>query len=266
MLVSLSIKSMIYRPRSHHNFIKLGKNEYYRRKMYRTRSRSGANPRAYVVDKIEEKVGKDLVALNHGCYICGNVYSSAAYVLDHVYNTHGIDLPARRPNIRRPQDRQYDYVMGKDAVEYDEEHYACPSCWFHCPMDELEVFHAHTVEEHDPVRIRPEFEEENGSGRRRSSRPSSRQSNRPSSRQSIRRPSSRLSDRSSSRPNSRQGHTSGEKEDPVSRPRSRQGHVSGEREGEDDREHVSTARDNGKKEISQKMDELKDLFLTLFNK
>lgn len=236
--------------------------------MYRTRSRSGMNPRAYVVDKVDEKVGKDLIALNHGCYICGNVYSSAAYVLDHVYGTHGIDLPARRPSVRRPQDRQFDYVMGKDATEYDEEHYSCPSCWFHCPMDELKVFHAHTVEEHDPVRIRPESEEENGAGRRRSSRPSSRQSNRPSSRQSIRRPSSRpssrLSDRSSSRPNSRQGHTSGEQEDPVSRPRSRQGHVSGEREGEDDREHVSTVRDNGKKEISQKMDELKDLFLTLF--
>ncbi|KAI9252559.1 hypothetical protein EDC94DRAFT_496788, partial [Helicostylum pulchrum] len=76
---------------------------------------------------------KDLIALNHGCYICGNVYSSAGYVLDHIYNTHGFDIPARMPSVRRPQDRQYDYVISRDTEEFDEEHYACPSCWFHCP-------------------------------------------------------------------------------------------------------------------------------------
>ncbi|KAI8082221.1 hypothetical protein BDF21DRAFT_398329 [Thamnidium elegans] len=245
--------------------------------MNRTRSQTDTRPRAYVVDKIEERVGKPLIALNHGCYICGNVYSSATYALDHVYNAHRIDLPSRIPSVRRPQDRQYDYIMARDAADYDEEHYACPCCWFHCPLDELEIFHIHTVDEHNPMRIAPESEDENGMGtnsrrRRPLSRPLSRQSNRPRSSQSIRRksfsdsrPSSRQSNRSS-RSSSRQGHVSGEKEEPVSRPSSRQGHVSGEREGdrEGDRERAPSLNDDSRKELTQKIDELRDLFRAFF--
>lgn len=83
--------------------------------------------------------------------MCGNVYSSAVGTLNHIRNAHGYDIPARR-------------VEGKSRPlenDYDEEHYACLACWFHCSMDELPVLHYHTIMQHSPRPIITERERNN---------------------------------------------------------------------------------------------------------
>ncbi|KAI8079385.1 hypothetical protein BDF21DRAFT_463457 [Thamnidium elegans] len=216
----------------------------------RRRNRSG---RRYAVDTIEDNTGKYLIALDHGCYICGHVYSSAATARNHIRNIHGYNILSRINGINRPLDRNYNYVMRKDTDKYDEAHYACPSCWFHCPMDELAVFHDHTIKQHRPGRIIIESENEYGMDMdvdNRGRGPASRPHSRPSSRQ--------INHSTSSRPSSRQGYVSdGEEEVSSSRPNSRQVRIS------DEREDIFSVSEDNKNELYQKMDELKDLFRAL---
>ncbi|KAG2229488.1 hypothetical protein INT48_003850 [Thamnidium elegans] len=227
----------------------------------------GIEPKSYVVDRLKDLLDKDLVILDHGCYICGRVFSSAAATRTHIKNVHGYDIPGRFNGVKRPLNKNYNYSTRIETDEYDEAHYACPSCWFHCPMDELAVFHDHTIKQHSPGCIIT------GSGNKHdmdmgtsshsgypvslpasipASIPASVPHSRPSSLRST-------SSRSSSRSSSYQVYFSnGEEEVPSSRPSSRQVRIS------EDHKDISSPNEDNKNELSQKIDELRNLFHALF--
>ncbi|KAI9483914.1 MAG: hypothetical protein EXX96DRAFT_448472, partial [Benjaminiella poitrasii] len=75
---------------------------------------------------------KEIVSFEYPCYICGNILSRARLVIDHVKRVHGYELPVRHVGHHRPVDPEYEFQNdpnGKSEVV----HYACASCWFHCP-------------------------------------------------------------------------------------------------------------------------------------
>ena len=100
------------------------------------------------------KIQKTRVFLEHACYICGNIFSSAKATINHCQNIHGYSLPTRSVGQNRPQDDEFEYVRDRNE-EVDELHYACPSCWFHCPEledtnEDLIILNNHVREEHEP--------------------------------------------------------------------------------------------------------------------
>ncbi|KAI8079386.1 hypothetical protein BDF21DRAFT_463458 [Thamnidium elegans] len=123
-------------------------------------SRSGMKPEGDAVDTIRDHTGKDLIALDYGCYICGRIYSTPATARKHVRNIHGYNIPGRTNCLTRPMAVNHYYVSRKDANYYDVIHYACPSCWFHCPLDELDLLLDHTIIEHNPRPVMLESDEE----------------------------------------------------------------------------------------------------------
>ncbi|GAA5805925.1 hypothetical protein HPULCUR_011451 [Helicostylum pulchrum] len=223
----------------------------------RRNSQNVVNPRRYGFD---DDISNYVVALCDGCYICCDTYSSAGTARSHIRNIHGFDIPSRINGADRPLDIYYEYVTPTHTDEYDELHYACPFCWFHCPMDEPGVFYDHTIVKHNPRRItigdENKYDRDTGTSSRsrgypRRSRPSSRQSYVYGGEEEV----------TNSRPNSRQGYVSdGEEEVPNSRPNSRQVRISNEREG------VSSIREDGKNELVQKINEFIDLFHSLLRK
>ncbi|KAI9262822.1 hypothetical protein EDC94DRAFT_499853, partial [Helicostylum pulchrum] len=76
---------------------------------------------------------KYLIALDYGCYICSHIYCSAGTLRKHIRNVHGYDIDARQSSLNRPMDINYYYKLRKNTDYCDVIHYACPSCWFHCP-------------------------------------------------------------------------------------------------------------------------------------
>lgn len=115
--------------------------------------------------------GRTRILIQHTCYICGRPMSNAAPTLNHLYNMHGIDLPSREPNQRRPAEIGYEYVRDP-LMDFDEIRSACPSCWYHCPEGNLDALCKHTEKEHDPVEIE-ESKRETMMGRRTRSRSNS---------------------------------------------------------------------------------------------
>lgn len=97
-------------------------------------------------------LGKPIIYLQYTCYICGNAMSSAKQTINHIKNIHGYEVPSRAVGRRRPQDNDYEYIRDKIS-ERDALHYACSSCWFHCPEDNLEVLNKHTNDEHNPLKV-----------------------------------------------------------------------------------------------------------------
>lgn len=100
------------------------------------------------------KLNKIRVYPEHACYICGNILSSAVSAINHIRRIHGYELPRRQVGHNRPSNNEYEYVRGKDT-EVDELHFACCSCWFTCPEDELGLqdLNSHVREEHDPQKV-----------------------------------------------------------------------------------------------------------------
>jgi Pyruvate/2-oxoacid:ferredoxin oxidoreductase delta subunit len=98
------------------------------------------------------KFDKPRVHLLDTCYICGNNFSKAVVVIDHVRRIHGYDLPRRRQGYKRPQNKNAEYVRDKNG-EWDYQDLACPSCWFHCPEEELRELNQHTRDTHDPIKV-----------------------------------------------------------------------------------------------------------------
>ncbi|GAA5817200.1 hypothetical protein MFLAVUS_010743 [Mucor flavus] len=124
-------------------------------------SRPGMKPKVIEVDIFRDDIGKELIALDHGCYICGRIYCTAGTVRKHIRNVHGYDIPARPNNLNRPMEINYYYKLRKNTDYYDVIHYACPSCWFHCPLDDLALFTDHTLVEHKPKPIVSERNDKN---------------------------------------------------------------------------------------------------------
>lgn len=100
----------------------------------------------------DNKLEKPRVYLQHACFICGNLMSNAKPTINHIDTIHGFNVPTRAIGRKRPQDNEFEYIRNMQ-MEHDVIHYACPSCWFHCPDDELEALNKHTREEHDPIQV-----------------------------------------------------------------------------------------------------------------
>lgn len=93
---------------------------------------------------------KITVYLDYACFICGIILRNAKTCIDHIEKIHRYRIPPRYG--QRPENRQYTYVSNKNGPWTIEE-YACPSCWFHAPSDDLESLNEHIREEHHPERI-----------------------------------------------------------------------------------------------------------------
>ncbi|GAA5814904.1 hypothetical protein MFLAVUS_008407 [Mucor flavus] len=139
--------------------------------------------------------------------------------------------------------------MRMDTDEYDKAHYSYPSCWFHCPLEEMAAFQDHTIMERNPRRTTIDSEEEDdmymGTNSHRRSPASS--------------PNSRLSSglRNYSTNCSQDFNSSDEEEVAIICPTSRQSRIL------DDRKDVSSISRDSKSELYQKMDELISLFGSL---
>lgn len=191
---------------------------------------------------------RERVCLSHGCYVCGSVLSTASAARNHIARIHGMYLPPRDVGSRRPQEN--DCVFVPHDENRDSDHYACPSCWFHCPYEELDILNDHTLDEHDPQPIlnqdNDNEEEEEAMPIMKNGRRRSVSSYFPANRQQAKRPLSRSNSRQSGRQQS-------------DRPASRQGNRPASRaEAEND--------DDPSQQITKKLDELVDLFKVLFSK
>ncbi|CEP08427.1 hypothetical protein [Parasitella parasitica] len=99
---------------------------------------------------------KEILAFTYPCYICGNILHSAKQTINHVQAVHGYKLPVRAVGHRRPPDLQYEYQNNpRSTDDYDVSHYACPSCWFHCPEAGLKELSDHINQVHHPENVDP---------------------------------------------------------------------------------------------------------------
>ena len=100
---------------------------------------------------------KEVLTFTYPCYICGNILSKARQVINHVDAIHGYKLPVRSVGHKRPQDPHYEYNNDPQTDDdYDISHYACASCWFHCPEAGLKELSDHVNEVHHPENVAPE--------------------------------------------------------------------------------------------------------------
>ncbi|GAA5811326.1 hypothetical protein MFLAVUS_004759 [Mucor flavus] len=100
------------------------------------------------------------VHLEHACFICGIILSGSKTCIEHVKNIHRYVIPFRPPG-RRPENAKFSYTSYPDDDPWTIEEYACPSCWYHSPSDDLEALNEHIREEHNPTRVKKEeYEEE----------------------------------------------------------------------------------------------------------
>ncbi|KAI8337814.1 hypothetical protein EDC96DRAFT_523419 [Choanephora cucurbitarum] len=93
---------------------------------------------------------KETVKLDYACYICKSILSKPAQVIQHVERIHGYRLPRRHVGHRRPADPNYHFVSEGDMEEAEISHYACASCWFHCPETGIAELADHVMKEHAP--------------------------------------------------------------------------------------------------------------------
>ncbi|KAL9558614.1 hypothetical protein MBANPS3_000823 [Mucor bainieri] len=87
--------------------------------------------------------------LVYPCHVCENHrpgYQKAGGCIAHLREHHGYVFPSRAVGIKRPKNRGYFYQTDSKK-EYDEQQFACPSCWYH--TDDLELFTKH-MHDHDP--------------------------------------------------------------------------------------------------------------------
>ncbi|KAL9540535.1 hypothetical protein MBANPS3_009626 [Mucor bainieri] len=78
-------------------------------------------------------------------------------VINHVESIHGYKLPSRQVGHKRPQDPHYEYNNNPESDDdYDTSHYACSSCWFHCPEAGLKELSDHVNRVHRPKNVNPE--------------------------------------------------------------------------------------------------------------
>ncbi|GAN01078.1 hypothetical protein MAM1_0004c00509 [Mucor ambiguus] len=100
---------------------------------------------------------KEVLTFTYPCYICGNILSKARQAISHVEVIHGYKLPVRQVGHKRPQDPHYEYNNDPETDDdYDVSHYACASCWFHCPEAGLKELSDHVNEAHHPDNVKPE--------------------------------------------------------------------------------------------------------------
>ncbi|KAI8385746.1 hypothetical protein BD560DRAFT_384212 [Blakeslea trispora] len=98
---------------------------------------------------------KEAVTLDYACYICKSILSKPAQVIQHVESVHGYRLPRRHVGHKRPLDPNYHFVGKNDLEEAQISHYACSSCWFHCPETGIAELADHVIMEHNPQAVTP---------------------------------------------------------------------------------------------------------------
>jgi Pyruvate/2-oxoacid:ferredoxin oxidoreductase delta subunit len=92
------------------------------------------------------------VHLKDACFFCGRNMSSAKQTINHNIRIHGYKLPTRKQGSKRPESKLFEFVREKNG-NWDSEELACPSCWFHCPENDLDVLYQHTLQEHEIVKV-----------------------------------------------------------------------------------------------------------------
>ncbi|KAI8639266.1 hypothetical protein BD408DRAFT_421673 [Parasitella parasitica] len=103
-----------------------------------------------------KQTNKEVLAFTYPCYICGNILYKAKQAINHIQAVHGYKLPVRAVGHKRPKDLQYEYENSPvSSDDYDVSHYACSSCWFHCPEAGLKELSDHVNQVHHPENIDP---------------------------------------------------------------------------------------------------------------
>lgn len=200
----------------------------YRERTPTAASRATRSPSA---PPTEAKYDKPRIHLLDTCYICGNNFSKARVVVDHVRRIHGYELPVRRQGYKRPQNKYAEYVRERNG-EFDHEEIACPSCWFHCPKENLKALNDHTRETHHPEKVDISKEDEDDYI---------------------------PSDEKEERPRPRRASTA------SASGRGREKSATPSNGGDRTFREGSVLSDEAYKEITGKLDELANIFKTLFN-
>ncbi|CEP10536.1 hypothetical protein [Parasitella parasitica] len=99
------------------------------------------------------------IAFQYPCYMCKEVLFTAIDVMSHVICEHGFMLHQRPEASRviggeiRPPEKGYEYMefpFLKEETDSVMIRSACPSCWYHCAVEDFEEFKKHIKEAHDP--------------------------------------------------------------------------------------------------------------------
>ncbi|KAG2199901.1 hypothetical protein INT46_008040 [Mucor plumbeus] len=102
----------------------------------------------------KKQSNKEVLTFTYPCYICGNILGKGRQVINHIEAIHGYKLPARSVGHKRPPDTLYEYKNDPSSrEEYDLSHYACSSCWFHCPEAGLKELSDHINATHHPENV-----------------------------------------------------------------------------------------------------------------
>lgn len=127
--------------------------------MVRERSNSQSSVKSTASQKRPIDLNKIDVYLEYPCFICGLVLGSARRSIEHVRKIHNYEIPFRpKDQVKRPRHHRFFYVREKNGKFTITEN-ACPSCWFHCPLQELEVLNEHVRDSHSPRNLKRKEEE-----------------------------------------------------------------------------------------------------------
>ncbi|CEP19633.1 hypothetical protein [Parasitella parasitica] len=85
------------------------------------------------------------ICLENLCPECNTTFSAPTALLNHLRAYHSIIVTARTPGRNRPSNSDYLYVKNKDT---ETRHSACPCCWAHFPIDNIEELKAHIRNDH----------------------------------------------------------------------------------------------------------------------
>lgn len=96
------------------------------------------------------------IAFQYPCYLCKEVFSTAVDVKSHIICVHHYYFPelvSDTGDIRPAEDN----VEFKELPCSEEDakdlvfHSACPSCWYHCPAQDVLELEVHIIEVHGPI-------------------------------------------------------------------------------------------------------------------
>lgn len=128
--------------------------------MTRERSNSQSSVKSTASRKRSIDLNKIEVYLEYPCFICGLVLGSAKSSIEHVNKIHSYEIPYRpKDQVKRPRHHRFFYVRDKSG-QYTITENACPSCWFHCPVQDLDCLNEHVREMHSPRKFKRKDGEE----------------------------------------------------------------------------------------------------------
>ncbi|KAK4520979.1 uncharacterized protein ATC70_006863 [Mucor velutinosus] len=98
------------------------------------------------------------IAFQYPCYICKEIFSTAVDVKSHVICVHYYSLPelASDAGQTRPAEDNLEFKEFPQSKEDAKDlvfHSACPSCWYHCPTQDVIELEIHVIDVHNPISI-----------------------------------------------------------------------------------------------------------------